>query len=237
MLLAYISQVSWVNLMNLVFFSLCAYNLFQLTQQRYLIYFLGYKIFFLVYVGWWLIACNLEIGALLLWIVYGSFIVVVFIFTFLWLDVHQLTGLYNHKRLSASQLLVLFFSLVLIFSIKSLKNSFLYIWLIDWFDFYTLLDLQKAAELEFLGWVLSLYQPFLALLISSLLSISCVIAVILIIIAKKTKWLELLNYLRRHTWRRRLIAAAIRKQHLYKQEKNIFLKLNKIYKGYHRRRT
>jgi hypothetical protein len=34
-----------------------------------------------------------------------------------------------------------------------------------------------------------------------------------------------------------LITTAVRKQDIYQQEKNIFFRLNKIQKGFHRRRT
>ncbi len=236
MLIAYISHISWVNLANIIFFILCTYNLYQLTRQKYIIYFLGYKLFFLTYIGWWLIAGNLDIGALILWIVYGSFIVVVFIFTFLWLDVHQLSSFRKQVQVPAPLVLGTFFIITLILAIKNYLKSFSLSWTIAWLDYYTTLCLQQTAEIECLGWAVSLTHPFLIIIISALLSFTCIVAVSLIIASKKTKWTELLKYLKQKKWKQTIIAAAIRKQHIYKQEKNIFLRLNKIYKGYHRRR-
>lgn len=237
MLLAYTSQLSWINIANLLLLTICTYNLYQLVKQQYVIYFLGYKMLFLVYLGWWLIATNLDIAALILWIVYGSFIVVVFIFTFLWLDVSKLTTFYNHIKISKQNILIMFFCIMFGFAITNYLDSFSYYWTIAWVDYYTILNLQRTAEIECLGWIVSVVHPFLVIITSIILSITCVVCVVLVIASKKTKWVELLKHLKQKKWSQTIVAAAIRKQHIYQQEKNIFLRLNKAYKGYHRRRA
>jgi hypothetical protein len=65
---------------------LVCYNVYQLLRQVQLVYFLMYQLLFIVYAGILLVYFGLDIFAFILWIVYGSFIAVVFILSFVWVD-------------------------------------------------------------------------------------------------------------------------------------------------------
>lgn len=67
--------------MLLLEFLVC-YNVYQLLRQVQLVYFLLYQLLFIVYAGILLVYFGLDIFAFILWIVYGSFIAVVFILSF-----------------------------------------------------------------------------------------------------------------------------------------------------------
>ncbi len=192
---------------------------------------------FIIYLGWWLAYNGLDIAALLLWIVYGSFIVVVFIFSFLWLDSqHPQQNTTNTFRPNFLPATIIF--IICIFFTATYSNYnityFLAVW---WINYYEALNWHNSEEIECLGWVLYADNIFTLLILSSLLSIACIVAVALIIAGKKTKWTTLLRHLKLRNTSTALITTAIRKQHAYQQEKNIFFRLNKIQKGYHRRRT
>lgn len=66
------------------------YNLYQLIRQSHVIYVLSYKLFFIIYLGCFLIYWDLDVFVLILWLVYGSLIIVVFIMTLMWGNVYKI---------------------------------------------------------------------------------------------------------------------------------------------------
>ena len=85
MFLSVTSQLATKNLTLIVFYIIIVYTILSMVRQHQIVTFLGYKALFITYMGWWLVVQNLDILALILWIVYGSFIAVIFIFSFIWL--------------------------------------------------------------------------------------------------------------------------------------------------------
>ena len=51
MLMQMLSHFSLKNGFILAFYILLAFNLLMMLRQRYIVYFLGYKVLFLIYVG------------------------------------------------------------------------------------------------------------------------------------------------------------------------------------------
>jgi hypothetical protein len=82
----YLYQLNWHGWLVLVLEFLVCYNVYQLLRQVQLVYFLLYQLLFIVYAGILLVYFGLDIFAFILWIVYGSFIAVVFILSFVWVD-------------------------------------------------------------------------------------------------------------------------------------------------------
>lgn len=234
-------EVLWHNLLPILnisclFYLFTLFSLFQILKQTQLVPFLGYKLLLLLYLGWWLVFNELDIAALILWIVYFSLIVVVFIFAFLWLNVLRPQALF---RLSSKNLLlnIVIFNLLTVYSMTFYAVRYTPSFLPLWINYYELLSLYNTEEIECLGWILVVSQALNSLFVSFLLTIACVFAVLLIILAKKSKWLFFSKYLIKVQENNLILAAAIRKQHIPQQEKNMFCRLNKIQKGFHRRRT
>lgn len=208
-----------------------------MLRQTSIVYFLGYKLLFLVYSGWWLIYYHLDIAALILWIVYGSFIVVLFIFSFLWLDSQHPRRHLNQAFLSTSALTFIILGFFCLFFTLDITTTNNFHFCVHWINYYELLNWHNSEEIECLGWELTLNQPLLLLLVATLLSCACILAVLLIVYTKKIKWILILKCLRIIQINKHVLNTAIRRQHFYQQEKIGLLRLNKILKGYHRRRT
>lgn len=86
MLEFYLYQLNWHGWSVLILEFLVCYNVYQLVRQVQLVYFLMYQLLFIIYAGILLVYFGLDIFAFILWIVYGSFIAVVFILSFVWVD-------------------------------------------------------------------------------------------------------------------------------------------------------
>ena len=85
----YFSQLRFYGIVQFLLEACILYNLVQLLRQSNTVYFLAYKLFFLIYIGVWFIYLDLDILAFLLWMIYGGFLAVVFILTLMWVDVSR----------------------------------------------------------------------------------------------------------------------------------------------------
>lgn len=232
-----LSQLNQISFITLIIHFLVIYNLYQLIQQTQLTYFLGYKLLLLIYIGWILIYYDLDILAFVLWIVYGSFIVVIFIFSFMWLNLN-ITEEANTIINKLDIFMITLFTTVIIFS---KATHIIFQWHIfltaGWINYYELLGSHQTEELESLGWGLGVENPLSTLMVSLLLTFSSVTAIIIVVIAKKNKWASRNIILKSLKSSHKTFFAGIRTQHFYQQEKNNMIRLNKIVKSFHRRRT
>jgi hypothetical protein len=76
----YLQQLEFGSVVQVIMEVGILYNLVQLIRQDNSVYFLAYKLFFVVFLGCWFIYLDLDIFCLILWMVYGSFIAIVFMF-------------------------------------------------------------------------------------------------------------------------------------------------------------
>ena len=67
------------------------YNVYQAARQPQAAYVLLHMLLALAYAGLALLYFSADIFAFILWIVYGSFVAVVFVLTFMWGDAAQFT--------------------------------------------------------------------------------------------------------------------------------------------------
>ncbi len=228
MLSTVLSQLTFSHTLSLLFYILLAYLLLSMFRQTTLFHFLGYKTLFLIYLGWWLVSLKLDILALILWIVYGSLVVVFFIFIFFWLH----TPTPQHIKKASPQLqalttntIIVITTLVGLNSLLVYKNS---LFSAIWINYYELCYLHNSEEIESLGWALSINNPTATLLISLVLTLTCLTAIAWILNSKKHKWTPLkrrMCLLKPHT---QLLTTGVRKQTPFLQEHRLLLSLNYV---------
>lgn len=232
-----ISQLASTHLSATLLYLVAAYVILSMLRQQTTVTFLGYKLLFVIYAGWCLVSHHLDILALILWIVYGGFIVVMFIFAFLWLEsrhplrLHALTT--QHVNAAAVPAVIIAVSL----GLNPAHYNATSVFAVHWINHYELLHLHNSEEIECLGWALSTDNALPSILVSMLLTASCITAIILIIEAKKRKWVLLKKYLRLFSADSHLITTAVRQQLVYQQEVRNLFKLNRIYIHQHSRRA
>lgn len=176
---------------NLFFFCLqfiICYNLYQLIQQAHLIYIIGYKFCILFYIGYLMICLELDIFSCILWMVYGSFLIVIFIMSFSWVEVTHFLFFEIASRYWVYLLIILAIVILVYFNLGS-SNEILYgiIWEVILINYYEVLAIDLEEELEVLGWGLGFDNLMAVFLISILLTIACICIVCLIVAAKKRK--------------------------------------------------
>lgn len=231
------SQINKVSFITLIVHFLIVYNLYQLIQQTQLTFFLGYKLLLIIYIGWILIYYDLDIMAFILWIVYGSFIVVIFIFSFMWLNLNiteQVNALFN----KVDFFMLALFSIIIVVSKSTYVIFQWHIFMVSgWINYYELLAWSQSEEIECLGWGLSTENMCGLLIASIILTFASITAISMVIVAKKNKWASRNIILKSLSSSHKTLFTSIRTQHMYQQEKNNMVRLNKVIKSFHRRRT
>ncbi len=171
------------------------YNFAQLIRQSNTIYFLAYKLFLILYLGCWLIYFDLDIYALFLWMVYGSFIAIVFVFLLMWTDVTREgedLGVYRVFLWGGCA-----FIAVLSFLLINIGN-----WG-EWVDFplifrrrlnfYEMLVMSGEGELEVLGWGFGFENIAGTLCGAIVLTLACFVVVVIILNARRLRAITLDN--------------------------------------------
>lgn len=132
---------------------LVCYNVYQLVRQVQLVYFLMYQLLFIIYAGVLLVYFGLDIFAFILWIVYGSFIAVVFILSFVWVDTtyfrfYALT----QSRLSWALAAVLCLAGGVLVGLAGVDVDYYFSFFeVGWVNYYELLAWDMEEEIEVLG--------------------------------------------------------------------------------------
>lgn len=199
-----------------------------MLKQKNVVTFLGYKTLAVIYIGWWLVLQNQDILALILWIVYGSFIVIMFVFSFLWLDTKNPLRIYltTMTQIAGSAPIILMTAIFFLsgFTKPSTNSVFQVVWL----NYYELLHLHNSEEIEALGWALSTDQTFPTSLVSLLLTLACIASIVVVINSKKFKWTYLKKILQVVGVVAKIVVAIVRYQTLHQQESRDRLRLLEI---------
>ena len=135
--------------------------------------------------GYLLIYVDLDILACILWMVYGSFLVIVFIFSFIWIE-HTY---YTFLTISIKYYNFIYIIIPVVYYNLFLNSDYFYsfIWKIGWLNYYELLIIDIEEELELLGWAIGFENSFTLFLISILLTMVCICVVFIILRARKIK--------------------------------------------------
>lgn len=185
---------------------------------------------FILFLGLYLILFDLDIICIILWILYGGVIIIFFIYSLLWFE-----NIKNNKYINKYRFIYYFFSFIL-FIFFCLINNLDYLdtnfkkvndTLYVWKDFYIFLVNDINEELENLGWGILYYSTFFFLILSYMLFLSCCIAIVIILNAKKVKYLFINIYYLLFKKNVNLLSFNIFKyQHFYTQD---YENINQIY--------
>ncbi len=228
MLSTIFSQLTLGHTLSLLFYILLSYLLLSMFRQTTLFHFLGYKTLFLIYLGWWLVSLKLDILALILWIVYGSLIVVFFIFAFFWLHTpHTPPAQKLSPKLQAltTNIIITLTTLTGLNALLVYKNI---LFVTPWINYYELCYLHNSEEIESLGWTLSINNPAATLLISLALTLTCLTAIAWILNSKKNKWTTLKRRTNLVQPETPILATGVRRQTPFLQDYRQILGLNYI---------
>lgn len=216
----YFLQLRCGNLFLFCIQFIICYNLYQLIQQVQLIYIIGYKFCILFYIGYLMTCLELDIFSCILWMVYGSFLIVIFIMSFNWVEATHFLFFEIASRYWIYFLIILVTIIFVYFNLVR-SNEVLYgtIWEVTWINYYEVLTIDLEEELEVLGWGLGFDNLMAVLLISILLTIACICLVCLIGSAKKRKVVTYFGFYKRlfsGGWVKRFL--CLRTQNTYIQE-------------------
>lgn len=242
LLLEYLLWCKTISFLEL-FFQLCiAYNLIQLFKQVNFFFTLAYFLSLVVFIGLGLLLYDLDLGAIILWAIYGGVIIVFFLFATMWSETVKSNIFFYDYRL----LFFLFYIIV----------SYIFISIVDDFeDFYKAsnvkfqgvynnLDYDLIEELEFLGSCFFFYSLFYFILCTIALVVSCFSIVIIILTLKKLKANSFVSYLFYcQAICKEFAAILLKNQHFFHQEqditylKNSRFRVRKISIKFHRNKT
>lgn len=230
----------WVQLSFSCYFlflleCLIIYNLYQTYRQSQLIYFLGYKMFLIIFIGYILIYFDLDIITLFLWMIYGGFLSIVLIMSFLWVD--------NTVYIFKVRLFKFFFytTLALIYVYYSLyleadHNSWI-IWNIGWINYYEVLEVDLGEELEVLGWGLGFENNFVLLLIAALLTMACICIVFIVVLGRTIRSASVIYILNRLNYSNNWCNFIfLKNQSIFLQEYRLVSMILRNFKLFHSRR-
>lgn len=193
MLIIYLLQFRFENLIIFLLEFLILYNLYQLINQIHLVYLLGYKFIILFYIGITLIYVDLDIFALIMWMIYGSFLVVCFIMSFNWVEATYYLFLERGNYYWITLLVILVLFIIIGVQIELVNETReISIWCLNLTSCYEISIIDFEEELEVLGWGLGFDNFFVLLLMSFILTMVCIYMIYLICAAKKSK---LKNYM------------------------------------------
>lgn len=145
--------------------------------------------------GIFLIVYNLDLNAIILWIIYGGLCIIFFIFSLIWFEIFK-----NYYKISQIRgnfyLIVLLLSIIIYYLINlNVLNFEFYLKNNLYISYYKFILKSNLRELEMLGWGLIFYSTFIFLIISYSLLLNCLIIIIIINNSKKIKNNLINNYL------------------------------------------
>lgn len=168
-----------------------------------------------------LIFYDLDIITIILWIVYGSVIVIFFIYSLSWFE--NIKEFYFFFRARFVNYFIVSISFIIFFYLLNLDFStdFLDVEIGDFnlINFYELLCVDVVEELEMLGWGLVYYTSFLFLIVAYFFFLVCCSIVLIITTARKIKnntIMAFLTHLRKSTSLQYF--NVIKNQHFFVQE-------------------
>lgn len=170
------------------------YNFVQLLRQYNFYFLLAYFLTFVVFSGIQLIIYDLDLVAIILWIIYGGVIIIFFIYSLMWIDFARNEYYSNKFKLFYYSFIGFvtffsFYSLSLNSGYESHTISFKY------FDFYILLNQINIEELEGLGWSLIYFTTSFFLTLSYFLFLICCTSITIVISSKKIKYSSQEDYI------------------------------------------
>lgn len=210
---SYFYSIQQFTVLEFVIQLILIYNMFQIFYCINFFYMLAYFLNFNLFLGIYLVLYDLDIFAIILWIVYGGIIIIFFMYSLMW-------GELSNFLLFSKNLKFFIFILV----------SFIYLNSLDLLDFYEIkffnnllvnyyefLSYDNTEELENIGWMLIYLSTYYFLLLSYLLLFSCCAVIVIVLNSKKIKYF---NFFFELTKNKNLQFNAIKFQNFYLQDFN-----------------
>lgn len=209
-------QINNVDFFHLLLLCLVIFNFIQLLLQINIIFFLAYKTLFLFYIGCLILQLNLDINAFILWITYGTYIIVIaalslMLFQFFNnLNFNRARTFWNNWWFICNLTFIIFLLTIYLCPTK--------IFIYSYTNYYELLTLDHYNELEQLGWNLGFVNIGWTMIITLLLSLTCIFIVLLTTLTKNFKLLATSHLL----YHKKLIYTPhiLKTQTLFLQENN-----------------
>nr|QIB71974.1 NADH dehydrogenase subunit 6 [Gruberia lanceolata] len=230
-----IFHVKGVNFLEFILQIILLYNLIQILRQDNFYYMLGYFLNFILFLGINFVMYDLDIVAIILWIVYGGVIIIFFIYSMMWIDYTKFYSI--SSKLTLLQYFIICFFIIFIiffFSIEFTNESEnLVIYQIFWNNYYEILQLDLNEELDILGWGVLYYSTFYFLIISYFLFLACCCVVFIIISTRKIKYKNAYtnyNYIFKNQYLYNF--TIYRYQYFYLQDYENTYKLNSVNKNF-----
>ena len=242
MLLEYLLWCKTASLYGF-FFQLCiAYNLIQLFKQINFFFTLAYFLNLVVFVGLGMILHDLDLGAIILWVIYGGVIIIFFLFATMWSETEKSNIFFYDYRL----MYFLFYIIVSYYfiSIVSDFDDFFKVTQVKFQDVYNIARCDSIEELEQLGGSFFFFSLFYFIICTIALVVACFSIVTIILTLKKIKVCSFVSYLTYcNFFFINFNAILLKNQQFYNQEqentylKNSIIRVHKISIKFHRNKT
>jgi len=196
MFIDYLLHIKGIKILETVLQVVVLYNFIQFIKQTNVYYLLAYFLNTVLFLGLALIFYDLDLVAIILWIVYGGVIIIFFLYSLMWYETARSFYYSSKARLLSYGVSFGFVGLLMyIFNLElSTEMINLPIAQIMLVNYYEILNFDIYEELESLGWGLVYYSTFLFILISYLLFLACCTVVVLIINSRKIRYNSIDNY-------------------------------------------
>lgn len=220
----------WVGIEVFIQISI-AYSLIQLFKQVNFFFTLAYFLTLVVTVGISMIFFGLDLGAIILWIIYGGVITIFFLYATMWSESIKSNIFFYDYRL------IFFFFYVYIFYMfidtadqVALTGRY---WGFPDYQFKYFFILDSIEELETLGAGFFFFSLFYFIICTIALVVSCFSIVVIILTLKKLKANTFFSYLFFSkdfiSW---FFVILLKNQHFFNQEQENTYLQNSIYRVY-----
>lgn len=99
MLLEYVIYLKKINFFEFFFQIILIYNFIQILKQNNFFFTLAYFLNFIIFIGLSMLFYDLDLGAIILWIIYGGVVIIFFLYSIMWVEILKLNIFFLDSRL------------------------------------------------------------------------------------------------------------------------------------------
>lgn len=151
MLLEYVIYLKKINFFEFFFQIILIYNFIQILKQNNFFFTLAYFLNFIVFIGLSMLFYDLDLGAIILWIIYGGVVIIFFLYSIMWVEILKLNIFFLDNRL-VYYLSFYIYIYILIFDVLiDTHIMFSYEIIYNMTFYFDILNFDIYEELELLG--------------------------------------------------------------------------------------
>lgn len=151
MLLEYILYLKKVNIFEFFIQIILLYNLVQLFKQVNFFFTLAYFLNFVIFVGFSMIIYDLDLGAIILWIIYGGVIIIFFLYAIMWIDALKVNIFFFDFRIFQYGFFIFYLLFFYLYSVVDFESFLYFEYNYLFINYYEILNFDIYEELEMLG--------------------------------------------------------------------------------------